>query len=338
VSNPAAPVRLGGYNTPGYAEGVAVVGNLVFVADGSRGLQVIDVSNPAAPVPVGVREGDGSGYVLDVKVLGHLVYLACGSYYSRPRLEILRVEGPGTDFQVAPSAGPHGSIAPSSPQTVAMGTTARFTVTPDPGYQASVAGSCGGTLVGNGYTTNSVIADCTVAASFSPLDTDNDGIADGLDNCPRQANPGQQDADGDRVGDACDNCSAVANPGQANHDTDALGDACDPDDDNDGLPDAWETTHRLDPLDPADAGRDLDGDGLTNSREYALGTDPRDEDTDDDGVRDAPDNCPLVANPGQEDADNDGVGNACDADYRPWCPECLPSRGGWRAILRAPEP
>lgn len=35
-------------------------------------------------------------------------------------------------------------------------------------------------------------------------------------------------------------------------------------------------------------------------------------DTDDDGVADADDNCPEVANPNQRDEDADGVGNACD--------------------------
>jgi subtilisin family serine protease len=37
-----------------------------------------------------------------------------------------------------------------------------------------------------------------------PTDTDGDGVADGADNCPNAANPGQLDTDGDGQGDACD--------------------------------------------------------------------------------------------------------------------------------------
>ncbi len=54
-------------------------------------------------------------------------------------------------------------------------------------------------------------------------------------------------------------------------------DANDPvaDDDNDGMPDAWETSHGLNPNDASDKDLDPDGDGLTNLQEYQLGTDPQ---------------------------------------------------------------
>lgn len=37
-------------------------------------------------------------------------------------------------------------------------------------------------------------------------DSDGDGVADEVDNCPHVANPDQADSDGDGVGDACDSC------------------------------------------------------------------------------------------------------------------------------------
>ena len=95
-----------------------------------------------------------------------------------------------------------------------------------------------------------------------PADADGDGVEDGSDNCPTDANAGQADLDGDRAGDACDadvdgdgilngddafprdatesrdsdgdgvgdngdNCRAVANLDQADGDGDGSGDACD---------------------------------------------------------------------------------------------------------------
>ena len=65
-------------------------------------------------------------------------------------------------------SGGNGTIAPSTPQTVNDGDTASFTLTPNGGFHIdTVGGSCGGSLVGNVYTTAAVLTDCTVVASFA---------------------------------------------------------------------------------------------------------------------------------------------------------------------------
>lgn len=50
--------------------------------------------------------------------------------------------------------------------------------------------------------------------------------------------------------------------------------------DRDGLPDAWETAHGLNPKDAADATADLNGDGYTNIEDFINGLDPRAPKTD----------------------------------------------------------
>jgi len=53
VTDPAAPVKTAAFDTPGRALGVAIDGNLAYVADGQAGLQVVDLSTPSAPRVVG---------------------------------------------------------------------------------------------------------------------------------------------------------------------------------------------------------------------------------------------------------------------------------------------
>ncbi|HSA03374.1 MAG TPA: immunoglobulin domain-containing protein, partial [Candidatus Paceibacterota bacterium] len=48
------------------------------------------------------------------------------------------------------------------------------------------------------------------------------------------------------------------------------------DSDGDGLPDAFESNHGLNPKDPADAAKDADHDGASNLEEYLAGTNPQD--------------------------------------------------------------
>ncbi len=87
---------------------------------------------------------------------------------------------------VTPSAGTGGSIYPSTPQTVNYLDTTFFTVQPDPCYRIDSVTGCGGTLVGNTYTTGPITDNCDVTATFaldpvnittlSPLDEGRVGI------------------------------------------------------------------------------------------------------------------------------------------------------------------
>jgi hypothetical protein len=110
------------------------------------------------------------------------------------------------------------------------------------------------------------------------------------------------DADGDGVNHDTDNCPLNANSDQLDTDGDGLGNACDPDDDNDGLTDAFELTIGTNPL-----LADTDGDGLSdyvevgydgNYASYVPGVDlnPLSPDTDGDGLSDAVDPIPLTYN------------------------------------------
>lgn len=56
-------------------------------------------------------------------------------------------------------------------------------------------------------------ADTTTCTVIDPNDRDGDGVVNGTDNCPDNANPTQADGDGDNKGDACDACPGIANPG-----------------------------------------------------------------------------------------------------------------------------
>jgi hypothetical protein len=92
-------------------------------------------------------------------------------------------------------------------------------------------------------------------------DSDGDGIADGDDNCPGAANPGQEDSDTDGIGDACDDCTDADGDGYGDPDIGASG--CDEDcDDSDASinPAASETWY--DGIDSdCDGASDYDADG-----------------------------------------------------------------------------
>ena len=120
-------------------------------------------------------------------------------------------------------------------------------------------------------------------------DTDGDGLLDGAElGYVSRANrwssdPHKYDTDGDGLSDGLEVLKYGTNPASIDTDNDNLSDSeeillgfnpLNNDSDMDGMPDGWEAQYGLDPTDPSDAEKDLDGDGITNIEEYERGTDP----------------------------------------------------------------
>ncbi|SFD50198.1 thrombospondin type 3 repeat-containing protein [Pseudoalteromonas denitrificans] len=203
-----------------------------------------------------------------------------------------------------------------------------------------------------GNATQNGLIDLTPLGHFSQInitslnltapDTDNDGVADNIDNCVLTSNPDQLDTDGDGVGDVCDNCMETPNSDQLDTDEDGIGDVCDncldtsnPDQldiDEDGIGDVCDNcmdTSNPDQLDIDEDGigdvcdncmdtpnsdqLDIDEDGIGDVCDNCMGTPNSDQlDTDEDGVGDVCDNCVDTSNPDQVDTDDDGIGDMCD--------------------------
>jgi hypothetical protein len=130
----------------------------------------------------------------------------------------------------------------------------------------------------------------------NPVDADSDH--DGLDDAAEVLNgtsPRNADTDGDGIADGIEVHILGTNP--LDRDTDGAG-SCD----------IQELKHRTDPLDGKDdeLALDWDCDGLLDSEEESLGTNPSRWDTDLDGISD-PDELDLGTDPLDEDTDDDGV-------------------------------
>ncbi|MBN1669228.1 MAG: hypothetical protein JW862_19190, partial [Anaerolineales bacterium] len=76
ISTPAAPVEVGRTLLPDMAWQIQVVGDYAYIAAWSKGLQVVDISDPHAPAVVGswLRENSGS-WAYAVAVQGNYAYL-----------------------------------------------------------------------------------------------------------------------------------------------------------------------------------------------------------------------------------------------------------------------
>jgi hypothetical protein len=156
-------------------------------------------------------------------------------------------------------------------------------------------------------------------------DTDGDGVLNGNDNCPADANPGQENNDANLI----DLPAPIPYEDATRAMSDGLGDECDADDDNDGLSDAVET-----PSAPcgsataatAPAAGDSDGDRALDGVECAAGTNPNNAgsapsqaqcgstaDSDGDGILNYRETCYYGTSPNSANSDGDGCNDGREA-------------------------
>jgi hypothetical protein len=102
IADAAAPVLLGGFSFSDtwHPENVQVVGDLAYVAGYEFGLQILNVSNPAALTLVG--SCDTAGFLSDVEVAGQLAYLSDNN----GGLQVLDVSVPATPTRL----GGYGTV------------------------------------------------------------------------------------------------------------------------------------------------------------------------------------------------------------------------------------
>ena len=83
VSNPAAPVLLTRYATPGRGPRMAMKGRLAYVADNAEGVQVVDLSTPSKPRIVATYKT--AKPAIDVAVADSLVFVVVGHSWNEMR-------------------------------------------------------------------------------------------------------------------------------------------------------------------------------------------------------------------------------------------------------------
>lgn len=133
---------------------------------------------------------EGNAIAIYVTGEGTRVAHAADSGLGTPVLHLgLDIHVPDTTIAESSTSGFDTTTTSFDTTTVAETTTLADTTTVPLDTTTTVAGS-------------TTVADTTT--TVPPIDSDGDGVADPLDNCPSVPNPDQADADADLVGDACE--------------------------------------------------------------------------------------------------------------------------------------
>ncbi len=104
----ASPTAVGSLATGGNANRVVVSGNYAYVAAGTSGLLIVDISTPSSPSVVG--SVDTTGSTNDVILQGNYAYIVDGSTGAGTAgLKVIDISNPASPTQVAHVSGPSGA-------------------------------------------------------------------------------------------------------------------------------------------------------------------------------------------------------------------------------------
>ncbi len=339
IFNPENPVFAGtGYNGVATAYDIAIHGDYMYVAGGEEGLAVVDVSTPSSLNGSILQGGD----FRCVHVSGNYLYVGTGYKASFP---FPPPGDPGLDGQVIK----YDISNPSMPSEL----ISKDLIDLDTGYSNySVIGLDGNSSnifavvddVAYSYTGDGEIvvlnqSDFSKETAYGANNTFGDDpsdvfVKDGWLYVASGAD-GRSDSTGMKIVDihdiySPDDTYSYGSPVAAEEDGQGMGVYNDDnitylaygsgglkmfsmfiDIDTDGLPDNWENLWFGD-LSQTEVG-DYDNDGINNWGEYFLGTDPTDDDHDDDGLVDGADEIFVYGtDPRLADTDGDGASDATD--------------------------
>ena len=297
---------IGTYETPGEAQDIVYSDGLLYVADGTKGLCILDGTDPTSPT-LDIQNENLSAYAVSLD--GEYIYLAGhndGLHIFRSALDTdsdgmydsWELENFGNLNQSKTDDFDGDGIINWGEYLAELSPT-----NPDQDNDGLIDGI------------DEVQTYCTDPRL---IDTDGDGLDDAIEINTYATDPRTEDTDGDGMVDLWEiNNGLDPLHNDANDDADLDGatnlmeaqagtNPSSPDSDSDTIPDGWEIDNGLNPL-SNDAENDSDNDGLTNREEYVHNTNPSSDDSDDDGISDADEVNTYSTDPNSADTDHDGM-------------------------------
>ncbi|MBN2162630.1 MAG: S8 family serine peptidase [Pontiellaceae bacterium] len=311
--------RLGGFATPGAALDVECVDGLLYVADGSKGLRVLnamdvgDITTHDSYANIGaygVAVANGYAYVAGHSGGIHIFRSSIDSdgdgmydswemryFGSLAQSDTDDFDGDGIINWGEYLAGLNPASADQDGDGLIDGVQEVRMYLTDPRTSDT-----DGDGLSDSYEVSSNASDNLYLTDPLTADTDGDGMADKWE-IDHGLNPLVNDAAADPDGDGATNLEE--------HNAGTLPDNSDTD--GDGIPDGWEIGTGLDPL-LNDAAEDPDADGLTNLQEFGYGTNPFSKDSDEDELTDIDEVDTHGTDPNNADTDGDGMPDGWEID------------------------